>query len=786
MAIPSRVISILRWRGWRGWAARYLLALVAVGSAFALRELVAPLTGRGAPFVLFFGATLVTSLFAGVGPGLFALGISLPVAAFTFIVRAGDSWAHASFQAMLYAIDGVVIIYLMNRTRRARGELQVANQQLASAHEAIMRSASRTREVIDLAPDALFLSDPVGLLCDVNRAACQMLGYSGEELLGRRFVDLVVAEDMPRLLASLERANGGELRGEWTLERKDGTTVPVEMSARFLPEGRWQAFVRDITSRRRMEDERQVFVSLIENAPDFIGIADPAGTPVYVNPAGRKLVGLRPDQPVEQTRIPDYYPHDHRSFASNVIVKSMLEQGRWAGETYFRNWQTEAAIPVSDEHFMVRDASGKRVIGMATITRDISAARRVEREQRFLADAGAVLASSLDYEQTLTTVGQLAVREFADWCVVDVLEEDGPPRRLKVVSRDPELAPLCEELERFPVDRSRPHLAMPALEEHRSYVLERVSAKDLAAFAQGPEHLRILRGLNPLSLMEVPLLLRGRLLGVVVFVSSTPSRVFGPVDLRLAEALAERAAVAIENGRLYRQAVQAKSLRDNVLGVVAHDLRNPLSTILLQAGALRRHGPEPERRNQRPVDLIERVATRMNRLIEDLLDVTRLEAGQLGLERAWIAPEVLLRALVESQLPLAASASLELDLEVAGPLPRVWGDGPRLEQVLENLVGNAIKFTGPGGRIRLGAETRGGELVMWVADTGRGIAPEELPRVFDRFWQAQRATRRGAGLGLPIARGIVEAHGGRIWVESTPGAGSTFFLSIPARVEQDT
>jgi signal transduction histidine kinase len=279
--------------------------------------------------------------------------------------------------------------------------------------------------------------------------------------------------------------------------------------------------------------------------------------------------------------------------------------------------------------------------------------------------------------------------------------------------------------------------------------------------------------------MAVPLLRRGQLLGTIAFVSSIPSRVYGPDDLRLALALADRAVVAIENARLYRASVDATELRDQVLGTVAHDLRNPLSTILLNAAALTRRGPEPERRSQKRSEAIHRAATRMNRLIQDLLDVAVMESGQLTIEPAPLAARDLIVGAVDMQRPLASSSSLELRVDVDRDLPDIWGDRDRLLQVFENLIGNAIKFTKAGGCITVGAASRDHQVVFRVADTGAGIAPENLPHVFDRFWQASKAGGLGAGLGLPITKGIVEAHGGRIWVESTQGKGSTFSFTIP-------
>jgi signal transduction histidine kinase len=211
----------------------------------------------------------------------------------------------------------------------------------------------------------------------------------------------------------------------------------------------------------------------------------------------------------------------------------------------------------------------------------------------------------------------------------------------------------------------------------------------------------------------------------------------------------------------------------------------------MQISALTRHGQEVERRSRKPLELIQRAAIRMNRLIQDLLDVARMEAGQLTIERSRLSAGGLIAEAVEMQKPLASASSLELRVNMAPEGAEVWGDRHRLLQVFENLIGNAIKFTNAGGCITVGAVSQDHEVVFRVTDTGGGIAPENQSNVFDRFWQASRAgrrgakgwsIRRGAGLGLPITKGIVEAHGGRIWVESAVGKGSTFFFTIPTAV----
>jgi len=225
---------------------------------------------------------------------------------------------------------------------------------------------------------------------------------------------------------------------------------------------------------------------------------------------------------------------------------------------------------------------------------------------------------------------------------------------------------------------------------------------------------------------------------------------------------------------------RAVTARDDVLRVVAHDLRNPLSTILLQTSAMERLGPEPERRDPQARVVIARAAARMNRLIQDLLDVALAEAGQLTVEPTRVSAEQLARDAFETQVSLAAGANIELELDVAQDLGEISGDRNRLLQVFENLIGNAIRYTKRGGRITLRARSVDGDVEFSVADTGTGIPPEALPHVFDRFWQATAEDRRsGAGLGLSITKGIVEAHGGHIRVESQIGRGSTFIFTIP-------
>jgi signal transduction histidine kinase len=408
----------------------------------------------------------------------------------------------------------------------------------------------------------------------------------------------------------------------------------------------------------------------------------------------------------------------------------------------------------------------------AVRNRKETSARAVER---VLAEAGNLLASSLDYEETLATVAELAVRSLADFCVIDVIEE-GELKRLQVAHADPGKNRLTQELLRFPLDRERNHPSLRAVDTREPVLVPEVTDALLDSLAQAGEHRAIIAALRPRSIMAVPLLAREHVLGVVLFVAS--DRSFDRTDLELAMKLVHLAALEVDNARLYREAQRALEARDRVLGIVAHDLRNPLNVIVM-SGELLLDDLIPEVKRDEQVRVILRSAKRMNRLIQDLLDVARIEADRLYLQREPQDPIRLAREAVELNASLASAKSLTLALGRCDNVPAVQADRDRILQVLSNLIGNAIKFSPEGATIEVRVEESGEGAHVTVVDTGTGIAPDELPRLFQPFWQSQQTSIEGAGLGLTIARGIVEAHGGRIWAESVWGVGSTFHFTIP-------
>ncbi|MDD4976096.1 MAG: PAS domain-containing sensor histidine kinase [Bacteriovorax sp.] len=530
---------------------------------------------------------------------------------------------------------------------------------------------------------------------------------------------------------------------------------------------------------KEANEKRQIFSELIENSSDFIGIADPNGKPTYINRAGRRMIGMSDDYPVENTQIPQYYPHDQRSFASDVIFKSMVEQGHWEGETYFRNWQTEKSIPVSDSHFMIHEPGSERILGMGTITRDISELKRIEKEQRLLSEAGTLLASSLNYEDTLKKMAQLAVRDLADLCVVEIAEDNGEIRRLVATGRDSNSAKVSDLLLRIPLDRKLPTLLGRVIETRKAQLIEHVSPEIIASLSQSEEHLQALLAVNFKSLILVPLLVHGEVMGAIALASSTSSRVYGPSDLILAEELAQRAAIAIENARLYSEAQAAIKTREEVLAIVSHDLKNPLTVVGLMAQQLKRIKQFDFNQPNEFANRIQRAVDQMEMLIGDLLDFAKIQGGTFLIEKLRERPIDVISPVIELLSTRLEAKGQNLEIDISPSLPDIACEARRINQVLSNLLGNAIKFTPNGGTIRVTAREAIDEIIISVSDTGPGIPPEQLPKIFDLYWQAQGTKHLGTGLGLSIAKGIVEAHGAKIWVESQVGKGSSFFFTIP-------
>jgi signal transduction histidine kinase len=411
--------------------------------------------------------------------------------------------------------------------------------------------------------------------------------------------------------------------------------------------------------------------------------------------------------------------------------------------------------------------------------------RHSEDVLRFLAEASEVLTSSMEYEQRVATVARLAVPRLADWCTVNVVDEQGHLRRVGTAHVDPAKEPLLNAMRaHFPPDPGASHGLPKVIRTGQPELHPEVTPEFVHEYAPHAEHRHLLETLGFSSYMSVPLIARGKILGAISFASMASGRRFTSEDLALAEELASRAALAIDNARLYEDVQQAIKMRDDYLATLSHDLRTPLTAIKGSAQFGRRMAERLQRPELEQVleafQRIDETATRMAELMNELLDLSRLDTGQpLPLDRrATDVVALVQRIAVESQRLTARHR-----IVVERPETELIGnwDGPRLERVMNNLIGNAIKYSPNGGDVTVSITRSDDAALLHVRDRGIGIPPADLAHVFDRFYRARNVEGRitGTGIGLAASRQVVDQHGGSISVDSEEGVGTTVTVRLP-------
>jgi PAS domain S-box-containing protein len=430
------------------------------------------------------------------------------------------------------------------------------------------------------------------------------------------------------------------------------------------------------------------------------------------------------------------------------------------------------------------DRAGNPVSVLALVE-DITARKRAEAALRFVAEASALLTSSLDYETTLSTLAQLIVPELADWCSVDIVGDDGSVQPLVVAHADPAKVAWAEEIvRRYSYNPDAPYGLLHVIRTGQPEIMSDVPDALLVSIAQNEEHLHLLRKVGFTSYICVPLIARRRTLGALTFVSTDSGRRYDAGDLALAEHLARRAASAVDNAWLYRQAQEGIIARDEFLSIASHELKTPITALHLQAQTLLRSASKGGvstaslERWINKLEIIDQQAERLTRLTNDLLDVARIRVGRIDIrledmDLAETVRDVVLRFEEQSE---AAGCPITLH---ADRQTLINGDRARVEQVVTNLLSNAIKYGG-GKPIEITVEADSTTAWLTIRDYGIGIAPENLERIFVRFERAVSSRNYGGlGLGLYIVRQIVEALGGVISVTSELGAGSTFVVALP-------
>jgi len=675
---------------------------------------------------------------------------------------------------------------------------QRADEELARAHAALERkteelqaSEMQLRMVMDYAPVFIARCDRESRFRFVNRRYAERFGLRSHELIGKSIAEVLGPEAFATLRPYVESVLAGE-------------TVTYEAEVNYRHIGRrymrcayeperdsegdvqgWIAVISDITEQHRAEEAKALLGTIVESSQDAIVSKTLDGRILSWNAGAERLFGYLASEAVGQP-ITMIIPSDRQNEESLILLRIQRGEriGHYETQRVSKNGQR---IDVSLSISPLRDSTG-RIVGASKIARDISARKRAEHASRFLADASTALAELTDYETTLQRIANLAVPAFADWCAVHVQTPEGGVRRLAVTHLDPNKVELVRELARqYPSLPSDPRGVHRVLRTGEPEWASHIPDELLASAAQDEVHLTRIRALGLRSYLCVPVKSHGTVVGALTFATSESGRTYDAQDLQMAEDLAHRVAVAIENSNLLAALRETDRRKDEFLATLAHELRNPLAPVSNALQVMRlADGGSGITAELRAV--MERQVQQLIRLVDDLMEVSRISRGKIELRKEPVELSTILRSALETCRPQIEEAGHHLQLNVADAALHLYADQLRLSQVFSNLLTNAAKYMEPNGRIEVSTHREGAEAVISVRDTGVGIPPQMLSRVFEMFAQMEHTRGRahgGLGIGLALAKSLVEMHGGRIEARSEGlGKGSEFIVRLPVAEER--
>ena len=630
------------------------------------------------------------------------------------------------------------------------------------------------REVVDALPAAAYTCDEGGRVTHFNRRL--------RELLGRESDTLTACDQ----LAAVAGSEGQEI----TLKRADGVAITaLKSSSSLIDEERGTAIqvhvLVEITERKRAEQALAAselrFRALAEANPFVTWITDVQGATLHVNRHWSDYTGLKDKQRRGDWQSLVVLPEDYPKYSA--ALRRAHEEGiGFAVELRLRRhdgayrWFLIRAEPLRD--------SEDRVVQWVASGADIENRKRSEDMMNFLSEASVVLGDIRKLDRTLKRLAHIAVPRFADWC--EIVLRNGVDRRIVAHHLDPEKTRIAQELhERFPADDQRG--ARKVLRTGQPILVSNIQDSLIADVAQSKEHLELMRNLDLRSYLCVPIRSRKRIVGAMAFATAESGRTYSSYDLEAATELARRTSVAIENAELVQALKLSHQRKDEFLATLSHELRNPLAALRNSGHMMQTARPGSAAGDMKVLgELIDRQVRWMGRLIDDLFDVSRVASGKLELRKERFALQLALENAVEASGPLFADGQHRFVREVPAETIVMEGDPARITQIVANLLNNAAKFTPAGGRITLLVTRDDSHVSIRVQDTGIGIEPEMLDRIFDLYTQVEKDTperqQGGLGLGLTLVKRLAELHGGTAEARSEgKGKGSEFTVRLPLR-----
>lgn len=691
---------------------------------------------------------------------------------------------------------------LLKELQELRQEVARLRQQARAYSSGLLGTEEDYRRLVEFSPDAIAIHQQ-GRFVFVNQAGAALIGAkSGEELVGKSLLDVVHPDYREMVIKRASQTHQGMTTPlqEEKFIRLDGQVIDVEVVAipiKFRDKPATQVVVVDITEKKRLTEELRANEERLRLASEAGGW----GTwewhvetdKITLSPNMQSLLGPRTDQ--FENNFEGFYRLVHPD--DRAKVKQNMEQALHKGQPYDLEFRLNGHGPrpiwiaARARAFLNDQGQPQRLIG---VVQNITRRKQAEENLRLLAEAGQLLAAELDFEATLQNLARLVVPLLADWCAVDLPGRDGHLQRVVLYHSDPERLDFARQLEaRFP-PHSGPGPGLAAvMKAAKAVLVPQISEESLLATAQNEEHGQLLLQLELCSSVIIPLVARGEALGVLSLSQGDSGRHYSAEDLTLLNEVGNRAALALDNARLYREAREAIKEREDFLSIAAHELKTPVTGIrgyaqMLLRQLARGQTIDPDRLSQ-SVQIIQDQASKLAELINQLLDLSRIEAGKLALDLRPVDLGQVVRSVVGTAQTTTTNHTLIIHQSVSPLIGLV--DVLRIEQVLTNLLDNAIKYSPEGGPIEIELGYTAQEdlkttpvgkrrIRLAVTDRGLGVPPEHQAHIFDRFYQGHTGSYYGGiGLGLNITRQIVEMHDGEIDAEFPGSGGSIFIVYLP-------
>lgn len=740
-------------------AASLLVALTAAG-----------LTIPALPIILLLLVVWATTR-GGTTEGMVCIAVSVAATLAITTLRHVPMTRELAAEEIATTIASIILVFVVGSIKQQLDDAR--NMHVPLRMDAVAAEERLTR-VLDSITDGFLTLDPDWHITNVNRRGEQMLGHPAAKLKGRYILDV------------FPESVGSVIHREMDRARTERTSVEIE--ALYSPGNRWfevrgypaqdgsmTVYFRDVTKRRRAQEALLLQARMLDTVRQAVVGVETDGVIFYWNRAAEELFGWRAEQVIGRTTIA-IMQLDIDPANSERIIDRMIAGESWSDEIVLRR-RDGSTFPALVTDSPIRDEKDA-VLGMVRTVADLSERHADQQTQRFLAQAGSELASTLDLDAVLAAAELLTVPTLGDCCIVDMAEEEHASRRVESAWAPHLAASGSTRIVRRSYESSSPAEAL--LNMGNTALLTRVTDGVLRSLTKDPAELDRLRRGGVRSVVVTPLEAGGRLLGTMVVLST--QRVYNDVDAALISEFTRRVALAADNAIHFEAARVASKAKSDFLAVMSHELRTPLTTVMGYADLLLAEvsGGLPDQ-SRTYVDRIRAAAWHLLGLIEQILIYTRVEIGREQVHVERVPVDFVLRDAAELIEPVAGEKGLTFELVAPREAAYLDTDLTKLRQILLNLLANAIKFTDQGS-IVLEANMTAQHVSFIVRDTGVGIAPEHLDRIFDSFWQVdQTATRKagGTGLGLAVARKLARLLGGDVTASSVEGKGSEFVLEMP-------